>query len=131
MPKEETTMFDGDKEELSGFTLTGYRGHEYNFGFLVAKQNDRVMDAGRKKSRSDDELNEWLNTLNDLEGLLGGFWSDKDLIYITYKDDIKVLQGLPQNTKADKIKVGQLKFIALMRLQNQMDFQGLKKGNLE
>ena len=120
---------DVEHSQTDGMTYTGYRGHDYDFGMLVAKQNDRIMDAGRSKHKSEQDLNVWIDTLNDLEDLLHGFWIDKD-IKVNYMAKINQLKDNPNKTREERIKLGHLKLRALMKLQNDLDFQGLKRVSL-
>jgi hypothetical protein len=120
---------DVEYHSSGSMTYKGYRGHEYDFGMLVAKQNDRIMEAGRAKHTSEKDLNVWIDTINDLEDLLHGFWIDRD-IHVKYMNKIDGLKSYPSKTKEERIKLGHLKLRALMKLQHDLQFQGIKRVSL-
>ena len=114
---------------IEGLEITGYKDHDYDFGYIVAKQTDRIMEAGRNKHLSATNLNVWIDAINDMEDLLFGFWTDKD-IKTTYIEELKSLRNVKPITTEDKIELAHAKMRLLMKLQFKLKFQGMKRGRL-
>lgn len=108
------------------------RGNEYDFGQVIGYQTSQIAKLGKDKHKSDEDLSAWIASVNDLEDMLAGIWTDPDFgkQYIADMNEIKKVEGKEKKNNEEKIRFTHLKLQALMRLENDAGFQGMKAINV-